>query len=316
LDGGYKTKNRGFSMIKNGSFTPYDDVQRMRDESFALRLKYTILVEGKDDKLFWGNVLDRYIASEYKTYTWVNYPTEKSSGKSGLIKHYCPLASKDFLICLDSDYDYLLGKDTLFSGFVLKTYVYSIENYLCYAPSLQNILKTGTEDQLSFFDFQNFSLKFSKIMYPWLLCQLYSMNFDEKLPKELPSMAFSENIQQDLEDYSKKINALIGHQYEKIQLNSNFPPFQQSLNDVGLSPDNAYQFIQGHFLYEKVILKLLKQVAKPIIALKRSSLMQTQRSAYQKYQKTNSFEKLLNKNSDFDNNLFFQKILLDVKAAL
>jgi hypothetical protein len=107
----------------------FDDVRRMKDEVFLLRKKQVVLVEGKSDRFFWMDVLQRVIPDQFQLYAWVNFPSPQTSGKLVLLAHYAQYGAKDFIICLDSDHDFLLGEPWTKQPFLFQTFAYSIENY-------------------------------------------------------------------------------------------------------------------------------------------------------------------------------------------
>ena len=102
--------------------TAKEYVDNIRRDMKKDRISLAIFVEGKDDKAFWSFVFDRSkFKGKYKIFTYINFPTEGSSGKQTL-KHFLPHTQRDFAICIDSDYDYLLETPVWQRPFVFQTY--------------------------------------------------------------------------------------------------------------------------------------------------------------------------------------------------
>ena len=95
-------------------------------------------VESKSDIPFWSAVLQHFRPTEKFHFraSSQNENGQRTSGVTQCLKYINHL-SKDFFICIDSDYRYLLGDDRLTPArYVLQTYTYSFENHLCFATGL------------------------------------------------------------------------------------------------------------------------------------------------------------------------------------
>ena len=111
------------------------------------RHRIVAYVESYDDIYFWRTVLSEF--ENDKRYFEVMLPSKinLTRGKKSVLMNFLegePLG-KDMIACVDADYDYLIqgrthqSKRVLESPYVFHTYVYAIENYQCYAPSLHNV---------------------------------------------------------------------------------------------------------------------------------------------------------------------------------
>lgn len=297
------------------SFTVEDDIRRMKDEVFLLRLQHVVLVEGKDDVHFWGHILEPFAPQQFKIFPYVNFPTENTSGASGLKTHYLPYASRDLILCLDSDYNYLLGDQTLVRPFVFQTYTHSPENFQCYAPSLSNILALGTRTEQAAFDFDSFLARYSEAVYRWLICQLYLKKTTQTEPEHPPVFVAITDPEADLLALARQTETHSAPLFAAFENTPEFQTFVTHLTDLGLTPQNAYLFVRGHDLLEKVVLKLLKHIASPLIQQEFARLAPLERAVYDAYQKQNAFENLLSKNTQFKDCPFYLKIREDVQRA-
>ncbi len=302
-------------MNMGSSFTVEDDIRRRKDEVFQLRLQHVVLVEGKSDKPFWEPIFEQVVPRQFRIYADVNFPTPNTTGKAALEAHYLPHVERDFLICLDSDYDYLLGSPTLSQPFVFQTYVHSVENFLCYAPSLSNILALGTRTEYAAFDFESFLARYSEAVYRWLICQLYLKQTTQTGPEHPPVFAAITDPEADLLELARQTETRSAPLFAAFENTPEFQNFVTQLTDLGLTPQNAYLFVRGHDLLERVVLKLLKHVSGPLIQQGFARLAPLERAVYDNYQKQHAFENLLSKNTQFADCPFYLKITEDVQRA-
>jgi hypothetical protein len=141
------------------------------------RRRIVAYVESYDDIYFWRTVLSEF--ENDKRYFEVMLPSKinLTRGKKSVLMNFlegAPLG-RDMIACVDADYDYLLqgrtaqSKKVLESPYVFHTYVYAIENYQCYAPSLHNVCVSVTLNDHRIFDFRAYfqaSVKlFSRFSY-------------------------------------------------------------------------------------------------------------------------------------------------------
>ena len=134
------------------------------------RRRIVAYVESYDDIYFWRTVLSRFEDNHHyfevmlpskmnltrgKKSVLMNFISgekcevrgEKQSPEGHLSPHTSPLSplGDDMIACVDADYDYLMqgatdqSKKVLKSPYVFHTYVYAIENFQCYAPSLHDV---------------------------------------------------------------------------------------------------------------------------------------------------------------------------------
>jgi len=99
-----------------------------------------VYIENEDDIPFWRGVFDRYAPHLHFEISFPSYHLAR--GKEEVLKIQ---AGEYLLLCVDSDYDYLLQDATEVSKrinhdpYIFQTYTYSIENYKCYAESLKEV---------------------------------------------------------------------------------------------------------------------------------------------------------------------------------
>ena len=137
------------------------------------RQRIVAYVESYDDVLFWRTVLSDY--EDETRYFEVMLPTRNtlSKGKKKAIMAMLNEGGgRNMIACVDADYDYLLqgitenSRAVIGCPYVFHTYVYAIENYQCYAPSLHNVCVMATLNDHHIFDFVWFMTRYSEIIYP------------------------------------------------------------------------------------------------------------------------------------------------------
>lgn len=140
----------------------------------------TVYVENEDDVPFWKHIFD-----QFKIPTTITPSTHERDEKRGLTRgkqnvlRFANQVNKDFVLCVDSDYDYLLDGATKLSReikenpFVFQTYTYSIENYKCFAEGLHQVVVETTLNDQQVFDFVDFMERYSEVVYELFLYSFY-----------------------------------------------------------------------------------------------------------------------------------------------
>ena len=136
--------------------------------------KIIVYTESYEDIGFWYSILQDFETSEYKFE--VKTPSRNSNvkGKQEALSREMDILSlgvgQYMIICIDSDYDYLLQDATALSKkinespYIFQTYVYAIENYMCHADSLHFVCSLSTNVVLNDFDFISTLKKYSNII--------------------------------------------------------------------------------------------------------------------------------------------------------
>jgi hypothetical protein len=97
--------------------------------------------------------------------------------------------------------------------------------------------------------------------------------------------------------------------------------FRLEFEKLGLTPENTYLFIQGHFLYNNIVMKLLKAVSHSLTKTKREAYQNSQSTEeersvkcreYQNHIKSRPIETLLLTHKNYVSCVLIQKIQADV----
>ena len=302
-------------------------VRRIRQELRLLRVDCAVRVEGKKDTdaWFWSETIKKVLPEKtFKVYKYSNLPTENSTGKQNVLQ-FKEFAAPDFILCVDSDYDYLLENPDLQRPFIFQTYVYSVENYQCYAPNLKNILQKRFDTEgVSGFDFEDFMAHYSAIIHRLLVYSLFSMKTDKQFTAfdcgQKARFFQHENIVTDLGNLAVRVDNQCIIYANKFDESLEFQNFNKRIKALGLIETNAYLFFRGHNLLENVVLKLLGIAGKFIKTAefeRRRNLTNGKQAiaAYDAFLKQNSFGNLLSNHTAFTESPFFQKIENDLLTA-
>jgi hypothetical protein len=290
-----------------------------------------VYVENEDDIPFWRGVFDKYAPHLHFD---IDFPSHcLVRGKEEVLKIQ---AGEYLLLCVDSDYDYLLQDTTEVSKrinhdpYIFQTYTYSIENYKCYAKSLRQVCVSSSLNDEEIFDLVRFIKLYSNIIYELFL---YSYEFEKQGNNLFSRDNFSKVIKilekVDINEQGKQaIDALINSvDYQLTLLKTNkdihINSIAQELEVLGVNKDNTYLFVKGHVIYDNVILMFLKPLDK---LLKNKKFQEFNTSIVDKSTRTEKIkqykaqitdiEDALRMNTNYYPCFLMEKIKKDVKIYL
>ena len=229
-------------------------------QALILRAVATVHLENMNDESFWKQILENVKPGKYNFIGSSKNKKDKDTSGCAQCLNFKGYLSKNFFICMDSDYRLLgNGEPVSVDDLIVQTYTYSWENHLCFAEDLQERLTTALIDKTPYivFDFKEFLSKLSEAVYPIVL-QYLSMRRDGRY--DFTTKQFNElfDLHLDDVDYSNNGDGII------YKLNSKFSALQAELpidykinlekesdyyRAKGLSKENAYLRMRGHNLY-------------------------------------------------------------------
>ena len=242
------------------------------------------------------------------------------------------------IACVDSDYDYLLqgvtgtSRRIIRSPYVLHTYAYAIENYQCYAESLHGVCVQSTLNDRPLVDFPAFFRLYSQIIYPLFLWNIwfyrkrelsvFSMqDFCRVVRLDPVSVPHPEDALAQLRQRVEKKQNWLARRYPEAQ--GALEAMKPELEALGVTPDNAYLFIQGHHLKENVVMKLLSPICVRLRREREAEIKQlachdqqyrNELTAYHRSLQT--IEAVLRKNTDYEDAPTYLLIKRDVEQLL
>ena len=255
------------------------------------RRKIVAYVESYDDVFFWRTVLSRF--EDETRYFEVMLPTRdklERGKKSAMMNVIGENVGPDMIACVDADYDYLLqgssptSKKILESPYVFHTIVYAIENYQCYAESLNTVAVMVTLNDHRIFDFPTFMRGYSEAIFPLFVWSVMLYRSGEYSRFSLSDF----NTTIDLGGFSLQhseecIEHLRGKCMRKVKwLQQKFPGRKQKYLDtrddllrLGVTPQETYLYIQGHHLFDAVVAPVMTKVCNRLRMERESEISRT-----------------------------------------
>ena len=296
-------------------------------------------VESYDDVSFWRNVLQEF--EDDKHYFEVMLPSRNSlsKGKKSVLMNTLGNNLGDCMIaCVDADYDWLMSGVTPVSRFVIEnpyvfhTYAYAIENYQCYAPSLHSVCVMSTLNDKMPFDLEAFMSEYSAIIWPLFVWNVWAYRYGRF--KEFCMSQFADTVsfhdinpmhpERTLEEVRRRVNRSIAMLHRRFpEGKKTYPPLREELLGKGLTPETTYLYMQGHTLFDNVVMPLLSPVC---LMLRREREREITRLAMHQTQKQNELsgyqhsqapvDEMLRKNTAFRNSAPYQLLREDISRFM
>ena len=260
------------------------------------RRRIVAYVESYDDIYFWRTVLSEF--EDDSRYFEVMLPSKASltRGKKSVLMNFIEergerreergeridkeergdeVLGRDMIACVDADYDYLLQRAThqsrrvLDSPYVFHTYVYAIENYQCYAPSLHNVCVAVTLNDHRIFDFRQYFADFSEAIFPlfvWSVMLYRNGQYPKFTITDLNRIADPGGFNVQVPGPSiQNVRRKVGTKIHELQ--RQFPDakdeYLRTKDDIkalGITPQTTYLYIQGHHLFDTIVSPILTKV--------------------------------------------------------
>jgi len=230
------------------------------------RCDAAVHVEADQDQRFWDSMFHHF-APQRKLHFISHSRTWSGAQAAGVTQclSFMPYLSKEFFICIDSDYRYLMQeKDINIKNFIFQTYTYSIENHYCAFQGLDFVCERATGQQNGIFNFELFLQRYSAIVLELFIWHIYSRsNFQLQFEKwefqDLISIRHSgpfPDINNNGEAELSILNARVQHKLSFLTREYPYAaiePIRKRLNDLGVNTDNVYLFIRGHNMFDIVV---------------------------------------------------------------
>lgn len=307
--------------------------------SKRLKKRIVAYVESYDDVFFWRSILKKFENEEYYFEVMLPSRTSLSRGKkSALMNMLGPGLGEYMIACVDADYDWLLQGSTEMSRivctnpYVIHTYAYAIENYQCYAPNLHTICVMSTLNDRVMIDLNAFMSEYSSIIWPLFVWNIWCYRYNNY--SEFTMSDFCEVVTfRDVNPYHPEntLQAVKNRVNKKIAwLQRRFPegkktyaPLRAELLNMGLTPETTYFFMQGHSVFENVVMPLLtpvctllrKEREREIVKLAEHEIQrQNELACYQHSQAP--VDDMLRKNTGFRTSKPYEWLSEDIKRLM
>ena len=204
---------------------------------------------------------------------------------------------ENMIACVDADYDYLLQGTTPLSDevinnpYVFHTYAYAIENLQCYAPSLHDVTVAVTLNDHSIFNFEEFLKLYSESIHPLFVWSIW--HYRQGIHRRFTISDFNrvveignfslqgatESIQRLRHKVQMRVRQL---QKENPNAKESYLKLKDELRSLGVTPTTTYLYIQGHHLFDNIIVPVLKRVCDLLVReredeINRNAVHDTQR---------------------------------------
>ena len=240
----------------------------------SARLKKCIMVhlEAEADKNFWSKVLHHFLPDysfDYITYTRTLDRDNATGCQTCLKYHSLGCLSKEFIICIDSDYRWLLQEPNMdVEHLVFQTYTYSFENHFCYPRNIDNTMKKlGLNNNL--FNFESFLKQYSTVLYELFIYHILSK---QKKDDSFQAKDFNSFIGLNVNCLDEK--QLISELQNSVdvqlrELKSNYSQseignLKNTCYHLGLTKNNAYLYFRGHDVFDQLVIKIIKEIGKQV----------------------------------------------------
>lgn len=274
-------------MIESINSQLFEGTNRMSPKNGPHKIQ--VFTESFEDIAFWRAILDDFTTSRYQFEITTSSRNTNVRGKHEVLNRELDILSTGvgiyMIICIDSDYDYLLQYSNPVSTtinkspYIFQTYVYSIENYMCFAESLHSVCTLVSANDTLDTDFENILTEYSNIIYKLLLLSIWLAKQGDSqiftLSNLASCIAFSGKL--ILQNKNKWFGALrnkVDKKYQEIYVTiqktyfaaspqdwqSELKRFEQELNTLKFTRTNAYLFLKGHILKNTFLDHLLRPI--------------------------------------------------------
>lgn len=320
---------------ENISSKYFEAANRLKPKSSRRRI--VAYVEAYDDVFFWRTVLSRFENDE--RYFEIMLPTKvgklERGKKAAMMNLLAENVGTDMIACVDADYDYLMQGATetshllLENPYVLHTYAYAIENLQCYAPTLREVCVGVTLNDHHIFDPAEYLRQYSQAIFPLFVWSIWHYRRDEYRRFTItdfntviePGSFTIVRAQDILQRVRRKVGTRIAQlQREHPDAKESYLAVKDSLKQLGVTPDTTYLYIQGHHLFNRVVVPMLKKVCSQLISERQEEISRQSQHGTQKrnelacYTKSvGDIESTLKKNLGYSLSEPFRRIIGDAE---
>lgn len=270
----------GKKLKDNLSSRYFEAANKMKSQNARRRI--AAYVESYDDIFFWRSVLSDF--EDDTRYFQVMLPSRMQrldrGKKAVLMNLLMDKVGRDMIACVDADYDYLMqgatemSKQVTTNPYVFHTYAYAIENLQCYAPSLYETSVMVTLNDHHIFDMEAYLRDYSRAIFPlfvWSIWFYRTPNYGEfTIMDFLRVIEPGHFTMAKAEDIVAKVRRKVGKRINQLQQKypnnkDNYLQVKEDIKRLGVTPDTTYLYIQGHHLFDKVVVPMLNKVCMQLI---------------------------------------------------
>jgi prefoldin subunit 5 len=300
-----------------------------------------VYVESYEDISFWYGILKNYESPRVRFDIQLPSHDSLAKGKHEILQRFKNNVGSYLILCVDSDYDYLLQNRTEQSRlinqnkFIFQTYAYSIENLRCFSPSLYHVSVQSSHKTHDKIDFEELLKRYSTITYPLFLWSIFLDIVGDKTTMDVTTFCGFISVQETIKINENKGENYFQAVYQRVidqvsYLKTTFPEYIEAienlkteLGSLGVNPENTYLFIQGHAVEDNFVLmfmnplhlSLKKEVENFIRTLAKNSEEITQEINHYK-NKISEPKVVLKSNTQYESCFLYQKIKTDLNQFI
>ena len=319
------------------------------------RRRIVAYVESYDDIYFWRTVLSPF--EDDTRYFEVMLPSKRNlqRGKKAVLMNFITQrGTKDeeqsaesneqgrlgetMIACVDADYDYLMqgataqSRRVLNSPYVFHTYVYAIENFQCYAPSLHDVCVSVTLNDHRIFDFREYFTQFSEAIFPlfvWSIMLYRNGNYPRFSMSDFcrvtdPGGFSVQNPEASLANVRRKVGVKV-RDLQRLFPNAKdeYLKTKDDLKLLGVTPSTTYLYMQGHHLFDTIVAPILSKVCNQLRQERQNEIYHASAHKTQKRNEMSCYENslqdvkvMLKKNNGYLMSEPFRRLQDDIRRYL
>ncbi|MCK5720615.1 MAG: DUF4435 domain-containing protein [Thiomargarita sp.] len=316
------------------------DADDRNAENIQLDFDVACYVEGIEDVHFWKDIFDTF-KPELKIIFYPHSRGLKSGKTNVLTEHNIKNACPSLILCVDSDLEYLLKNEPLFSHpYIFHTYSYSIENYKISPYALERIVEKSSyplerivekssypDADINRFSFINFMQEYSKATYQLLRYILYfeKRKFEHGIAEPLLGEKKLKAIFCIQSDKITTINDLTGVIIKQLkksicnlieEINKNNTDIDLSqidnyLSELKITEEDTYWYLNGHIMYDCVAKIIMGKVISNYRKEKREWFIKEKIKWFESQEKTKILEEKRNEYNNHIKNIDWKTLMND-----
>ena len=201
-----------------------------------------VCIENYDDERFWSFIFSKV---EILNPKFLDF-----DGKNNILP-FENYFDKEFVACVDSDYDYILKKSYLNNDYIFHTYVYAVENYCVCAESMNDLKDTC--NIISDLDFKSLLSKIGLTLKDALLYDIYLKYSEQECQRNIFKF---KNIPENTLNETFILNQL---EIEVFKMLENidrevYVSYQNTITeDIHINENYLHLYMDGHNIFDSVL---------------------------------------------------------------
>ncbi len=304
--------------------------------------KIVAYVESYDDIFFWRSILSQLETPQRRfVVTLPSYNKRLERGKkAALISALRNNVGPNMIACVDADYDYLrqgcnqCSRVVIDNPYVFHTYVYSIENLQCWAPALHDVCVMVTlNDSPHIPDFEEFLTSYSKTIYPLFLWSVLCSRDSRHAKFDISDFMLTIKTGSIAKNSMNKVLDRVGHKVQttirrlengaQAKTLEAYALLDEELRQMGIRPEDTYLYIQGHQLFNEVVVPMLTSVCSSLVRQRENEIHYQSRHNTQRRNEISCYEhsienvsSMLKKNTSYLRSPQVAQIMNDIRHYL